>query len=241
MNQSAELDKLATALAKAQASLSGAKKSALNPHFKNNYATLQDVWEAAREVLAPNGLSVSQTYEPSDGRVLNLRTTLMHTSGQWLAGVISMAPQQANPQGIGSAATYARRYSLASILGIVADEDDDGNHASKGENEPDREKPVYRAPAPRSAPRQAEAPAEQESPSERQETASGWRSVIVPKFIKKYAGERLGKMPEKDLLWWAANYQPKPYQGQINQADIDFRDALTEAQNEINPPDVPFN
>lgn len=228
MNQSENLDQLAKALAQAQASLSGAKKSATNPHFKNDYATLQDVWNAAREVLAPNGLSVVQTYEATDGKLMNIRTTLLHTSGQWIAGVLSMAPQQATPQGIASASTYGRRYGLASILGIVADEDDDGNDAT----ELNRAPPVYRALATQ---RQPAPPPQAESPTTASESPAEWRQMIVPKFIKKYAGERLGKMPEKDLLWWCEHYEPKPWNGVIAQADIDFRAALTAAQKELNP------
>lgn len=238
MNQSNELDKLATALAKAQASLSGAKKSALNPHFKNNYATLQDVWEAAREVLAPNGLSVVQTYEATDGKLMNIRTTLLHSSGQWIAGVLSMAPQQANPQGIASASTYGRRYGLASILGIVADEDDDGNGASKGHDEPDRAKPVYRAPVDRPTPTYPKAP-ESPSTAKGQPNANGWRAVTVPPFIKKYAGGTLGDMEQKDVLWWANNYTPKPYKGEIHQKDLDLRAAFDAAMRELQPGQPP--
>jgi hypothetical protein len=234
MNQSEKLDQLATALAKAQASLSGAKKSALNPHFKNNYATLQDVWDAAREVLAPNGLSVVQTYEATDGKLMNIRTTLLHASGQWIAGVLSMAPQQANPQGIASASTYGRRYGLASILGIVADEDDDGNEATEG----GRAKPVYRAPvssatAPQTTVTARVVPTTQTGQVPRDHgNDNGWRAVTVPPFIKKYAGQTLGDMAEKDLLWWAANYTPKEFKGSIPQKDLDFRAALDAAQAE---------
>ena len=142
MNQSDQLDQLAPALAAAQASLHAAKKDKENPHFRSQYATLQSIWDAAREVLAPNGLSVIQTFEKTDGRLMDIRTTLLHKSGQWIAGVLSLAPQQANPQGIGSAITYGRRYALAAILGIVADEDDDGNQASHNDA------PQQRHPAP---------------------------------------------------------------------------------------------
>jgi len=222
MNQSEKLDQLATALAKAQASLSGAKKSATNPHFKNDYATLQDVWNAAREVLAPNGLSVVQTYEATDGKLMNIRTTLLHVSGQWIAGVLSMAPQQATPQGIASASTYGRRYGLASILGIVADEDDDGNNAE----EPGRAKTVYREPA-KAVSRPAAAP------SERLEgDPADWRTCPVPAFIKG-KGDTVGDMKENDLKWWHANYTPKPFKGAIAQGDIDFRDALDAAAAEL--------
>ena len=97
-------------------------------------------------------------------------------------------------------------------------------------------KPAHNPQEPRKVTEAAQTQTELEAPA----TVSEWRQMIVPKFIKKYAGERLGKMPEKDLLWWAANYTPKPYQGAISQADIDFRAALTAAQNELNPPDVNF-
>lgn len=217
MNQSEKIDQLATALSKAQPSLSAARKDATNPHFKSQYATLQSIWDAAREVLAPNGLSVVQTFEATDGKLMNIRTTLMHTSGQWIAGVLSMAPQQANPQGIGSAITYGRRYALASILGIVADEDDDGN----GSVEEGREKPVYRAPAGKSAPAHTESLPDDGSPAD-------WRKCPVPAFIKG-KGATVGEMSEKDLLWWGNNYTPKPFKGSIPQGDQDFRDALTAA------------
>lgn len=130
MNQSNELNHLATALAKAQASLSAAAKDGKNPHYKSKYATLQSIWDSAREVLAPNGLSVAQTFQQTDGAKMDITTTLLHSSGQWIAGTLSMIPQQSTPQGIGSAITYGRRYALAAMLGIVADEDDDGNAAS---------------------------------------------------------------------------------------------------------------
>jgi len=235
MPQSAEIKDLAKALAAAQSSLNAAKKDATNPHFRNQYATLQSVWDAAREVLAPNGLSIVQTFEATDGHRLDLTTTLLHTSGQWIAGTISMTPSKADPQGAGSAATYARRYSLAAILGIVADEDDDGEAASR----PPAAKPAQASvqvhyatgsgsshnlppPKPVQVPRDP-APAGNEN---------GWRAVTVPPFIKKYAGQTLGDMAEKDLLWWAANYTPKEFKGSIPQKDLDFRAALDAAQAE---------
>lgn len=138
MPQSAEIKDLATALAKAQEKLKPATKDGENPHFKSQYATLQSVWNAARAALTPNGLSVCQTFSETDGSSMAITTTLMHTSGQWISGTLTIRPTKADPQGIGSAVSYGRRYSLASIVGIVADEDDDGNAAS--------------APAPKPAP-----------------------------------------------------------------------------------------
>ncbi len=227
MNQSDQLDQIAPALAAAQASLNAAKKDKVNPHFKSQYATLQSVWDAAREVLAPNGLSVIQTFEKTDGKLMDIRTTLLHKSGQWIAGVLSLAPQQANPQGIGSAITYGRRYALAAILGIVADEDDDGNQASHSDEAP--RQASRPSPAPQSAPKRIETPVKA-APVK----SGGWRDMPVPKFIKKYAGATMGEMEGKDVLWWAENYTPKEFKGAISEADIAFRKALDVARDEIN-------
>ncbi len=220
MNQSEKLDLLATALAKAQASLSAAKKDRVNPHFKNHYATLESIWEAAREVLAPNGLSVVQTFEPTDGRLMNIRTTLMHTSGQWMAGVLSLAPQQATPQGIGSAITYGKRYSLGAILGIVTEEDDDGNQASHSEESP---RQAY-SPQP-IAPR---APTRTETPTAT--TSGDWRKVAI--HFGKQKGALLGEISEDSLAWWMFEWQPRPYQGKIDAEASGLRAALDRAKAE---------
>jgi hypothetical protein len=225
MSHSAEINHLAKALAAAQSSLSPAAKDAVNPHFRNHYASLGSVWDAAREVLGANGLSVVQTYAPNDGSRLDLVTTLLHESGQWISGTISMVPAKADPQGIGSAATYARRYSLASILGIVADEDDDGQKASMPSHAPAYQAPiatVMKPSKPVSVPSQPQA-----APAAAND--GSWRSMVVPKFIKKYAGQTLGDMPQRDLEWWAGNYTPKEFRGVIAQADLDLRSALDQA------------
>ena len=126
--QSEQVNDLAEALAKAQGSMRGAKKSADNPFFKSKYADLSEVWEACREALSSNGLSVTQTTNILDGQMV-METTLLHSSGQWLKGVYPIKPTKDDPQGMGSAITYCRRYSLAAMVG-VAQEDDDGNAAS---------------------------------------------------------------------------------------------------------------
>lgn len=130
MNTSEAIDQIATALAKAQGEIKGAAKDSTNPHFKSSYADLASVWEACRAALSKNGLSVIQTPDTTADGVF-LYTTLAHSSGQWIRGVMPVRPVQDTPQGLGSALTYARRYSLASMVG-VAPEDDDGNAASAG-------------------------------------------------------------------------------------------------------------
>ena len=124
MQKSEEINELATALTKAQGGLEGAKMDGVNPFFKAKYATLASVWDACRKPLTDNGLSVVQTCSVGESEGLILDTTLLHTSGQWISGELAIKPTKNDPQGIGSAITYARRYGLAAIIGICPEDDD---------------------------------------------------------------------------------------------------------------------
>ena len=130
MNHSEQLNELATALAKAQGSIKSAVKGKENPFFKSQYADLPAVMEACRKALSDNGLALSQVTE-FDGADCWLETMLIHSSGQWLRGRYPVRPVKNDPQGLGSAQTYARRYALMAMVGVVAEnEDDDANAAS---------------------------------------------------------------------------------------------------------------
>ena len=123
------IGKLAEALSKAQAEIKGALKDSTNPHFKNDYADLESVWEACRIPLTKNGLSVTQV-NGRDEHGIYLRTILLHSSGESVSGdtPILLGARQ-DMQALGSAITYARRYGLSAIVGI-APRDDDGELAS---------------------------------------------------------------------------------------------------------------
>mgnify|MGYP001610043204 FL=1 len=146
------IEKLAEALAKAQAVIKGAPKSSesadssSNTRFKFKYADLAEVWEAIRKPLTDNGLSVIQLpgWDKDTGRA-TLKTILLHTSGQNISSVMSMRPSQDSPQAIGSVLTYLRRYTLAAMVGVVQ-EDDDGQDASRPETE---QRPPEKKPAPK--------------------------------------------------------------------------------------------
>lgn len=125
--QSEQTSELSAALAKAQAETKAASFDKVNPHFKNKYASLAAVIDAIREPFAKNGLSYTQTTEMRDGGFV-LVTSLRHASGQWIASEYPL-PVAAKPQDLGSALTYARRYSLSAIACIAADEDDDAEGA----------------------------------------------------------------------------------------------------------------
>ena len=128
MDFSKELNELFTALAIAQGQMKNVTKDKSNPFFKSQYADLASCWEACREPLSKNGLSIIQNSNFSEGEV-TINTILAHKSGQWIANKLSMRPQKQDPQGIGSTITYGRRYELMAIVGL-APEDDDGNSAS---------------------------------------------------------------------------------------------------------------
>lgn len=129
MQTSEQINELAAALSKAQGKITGALKDSENPFFKSKYADLASCWDAAREQLAANGLAVIQTTSVGDNGAAVVTTMLAHSSGQWVRDTIALMPVKGDPQGMGSCYTYARRYSLAAIVGI-AQVDDDGNAAS---------------------------------------------------------------------------------------------------------------
>lgn len=130
MTHSESIAKIASAIVKAQGELNTVAKDATNPHYRSRYATLHGIVESTRETLRKHGLAVVQTFGQTDGTYIDLTTTLLHESGEWMSGILTVRPAKPDAQGIGSAATYARRYSLSAIIGIVTDDDDDGNIAS---------------------------------------------------------------------------------------------------------------
>lgn len=144
MTHSEQIGELAAALSAAQGEVRGATKDSENPHFRQKYADLASVWDACRDAMAKHGLAVAQFPESGDGATVTVVTTLTHKSGQWMSGSLTMKPAKADPQGIGSCITYARRYALAAAVG-VAPEDDDGNAATGNGSAP----PAARQVAPR--------------------------------------------------------------------------------------------
>ena len=128
MNKSESIKELATALNKAQAEMSGAKKKATNPFFKSKYSDMNAVVDAVRIPFCDNGLSYSQ-FPIFNDKCVGVETILMHSSGEWISSTLMLPMTKQDPQAAGSAITYARRYSLQAIAGIPS-EDDDGNTAS---------------------------------------------------------------------------------------------------------------
>ena len=127
--QSTEISELAKALINVQRTIQPAVKDATNPFVQNRYATLNSVMDSCREALLGNSIWMTQFPVPAEPGYLGLVTKLTHAeSGQWQSSLAVVPLPKADPQGMGSAMTYARRYALSAMLGIVTD-DDDGEDA----------------------------------------------------------------------------------------------------------------
>jgi hypothetical protein len=119
---------LAKALVAAQKATESIKKAASNPAFKSKYADLAHVVEGVVPALNAAGVAVIQS-PGNDGDMVSVTTVLLHESGSSLTGILKLRPSKTDPQGVGSAITYGRRYALLAMSG-AAPEDDDGNAAS---------------------------------------------------------------------------------------------------------------
>lgn len=124
MIKSESIAKLAASLVKAQREMSNAKKDAKNPFFKSVYADLNSVREAVTPALHDQGISVLQLNLHENGKNF-VRTTLLHESGEYICSDTEIVVKEAsNPQALGSAISYARRYGLSSMLSVGAQDDD---------------------------------------------------------------------------------------------------------------------
>lgn len=214
MNTSEQINELAVALAKAQAAIQPAAKDKQNPAFRSRYADLASVWDACRAALTENGLSVVQIpTDAGEGRI-GLITTLLHSSGQWISGLLVLPLVKNDPQGAGSALTYARRYALSAMVGVVADEDDDGNGASGRQAPPQqRAQPATYTPP----------PAEQ-APSENVQAKLrflAFASEVVGKPIRSWADA---------LKVWKTNYDEPQTMDEWRAAASAFRAAVKPTQ-----------
>jgi hypothetical protein len=197
MQKSESIKDLAVALAKAQAEIMGAHKDSANPYFNSRYADLASVWDACRDPLSKNGLSIVQTCGIENGMV-SVETMLLHKSGQYISDVLQMKPVREkkgegfvpadDPQAIGSCITYARRYSVAAMAGVCP-EDDDGNVASgRGASS----SPAMNRKPPRD-------PSAGFDPT--------WREVTI--HFGTHKDKKLGELEAKSIHWYYAEWMPK--------------------------------
>jgi hypothetical protein len=126
MKKSDNITNIATALVKFQSTVSKVTKEASNPFFKSRYASLANILDTIQKPLTECGLAISQFPD-----VDALTTIIIHSeSGEWMeSSYVMPLAKQNDPQAMGSAITYARRYALGSILNLNIDNDDDGEKA----------------------------------------------------------------------------------------------------------------
>jgi ERF superfamily len=125
---STNLTKISAALLKAQKTMTSAKKDASNPFFKSRYADLNSVIEACKDALNDNEITILQPHVHEAGANF-VETTLLHSSGEYISSqTLIQVAKQNDPQALGSAISYARRYGLQSLVSLPA-EDDDGEAA----------------------------------------------------------------------------------------------------------------
>ena len=124
MKRSDNIASISKAMSTAQSKICAAKKDSQNPHFKSRYADLASVWDACREQLTANKISVFQPVEVDEAGRVNVTTLLAHESGEWIESTLSLRPMKDDPQAVGSAITYGRRYGLAAMVGVAPDDDD---------------------------------------------------------------------------------------------------------------------
>jgi len=132
MKHSEQINEIATALAKAQGEMRTVTKDkrANAGKYGYTYASFAAVVESIIGPLSRNGLSFAQTFDQTDKSV-TVTSRVLHTSGQWIEGNCTIPVAGNNAQAVGSAITYGRRYGLCSLVGVVADDDDDAQEAQR--------------------------------------------------------------------------------------------------------------
>lgn len=131
MKTSEEIKDIASAMSKAQAVMKAAHKDSTNPAYRSKYADFTAIWDACRGPLTTNGLTVWQDVQSTEGGV-SVTTRVVHASGQWVEFgplTVPLPQTKQDAHAVGSATSYAKRYALSAAVGVVADDDDDGNAA----------------------------------------------------------------------------------------------------------------
>ncbi len=161
MKQSESITELVKALSAFQGAMKSVPKAKTNSYFNSKYADLDAIWDTCREPLKDNGFSLVQTTDSDPDGNLFLETTLFHNSGEYMVSVYPITPMRqvkdvgweasGDPQSLGSAITYARRYAMSAMLGISAEDDDDAEGAMNRENKTPVQRPTRQASAARPA------------------------------------------------------------------------------------------
>lgn len=135
-SKSESINKIAIALVAFSSDVKSISHDSTNPHFKSQYTSLDHMIDVTKPLLHKHGLTVMQ-FPGGDGEKITVRTMILHDSGEWIESEpLTLKAVKTDPQGAGSAITYARRYSYAAALSLSLGDDDDGNGASQAPAQP---------------------------------------------------------------------------------------------------------
>lgn len=155
-NKSETITKIAAALVAFNGEVKSISHDSENQHFRSQYTSLDHMIDETKPVLHKHGLTVMQ-FPGGDGERITIRTMILHDSGEWIESEpLTLRPVKLDPQGAGSAITYARRYSYAAALSLSLGDDDDGNAASAGQ--PQNTRPAAQSQPNQQRPSQPAAP-----------------------------------------------------------------------------------
>lgn len=171
MQTSEKIGNIAAALCQFQGTVSNPKKDSVNPHFRSKYADLDAIITAIRPALLETGLSFIQNQVRDEQGNIGVYTMILHKSGEFFQlDPVYVTLDKKTAQGIGSALTYAKRYSLSMAFGIAADEDDDANSITPPPNQPQRTQnkpqPQTKQKPEQQTPQQVEQPKPQSTPKQ---------------------------------------------------------------------------
>lgn len=185
MKHSESMSKIAPALLEVQRKLEAIPKDEKRNNFGKRYTNLGTILRVAKEALNGNDMVILQGGDGStlNGH-LNIETTILHTSGEYISGTFSVPYGDMTPQKAGSAITYARRYSAAALLGMVSEEDDDGEASSVPAQKSIEKKALPKAP-PKAAPKPQSKPKPTEARSSEELKEGAIKSIMACMESKK--------------------------------------------------------
>ena len=208
------MSELAKALLAFQKNAPRIQKDSINPHFRSRFPSLHGLMDVVLPELNAQGVLLMQLPTVVDGLGSALRTVLTHAeTGESVEDIMLLNAAKDDPQGQGSALTYARRYALMAALGLVADEDDDGNASSgagrtaTGTDSPAGSPQAGSTPAPDN-PADAARAAQEAAKEARTPTDDGSpHNVVLP--FGKHKGATLGQVPHEYVEWLVSNFEPR--------------------------------
>lgn len=221
--QSETLAKLSEALSKAQGAMRPAVRDHTNPFFKTKYADLASVWESIRKPLSDNNLAITQAITETTPTSITIETRLLHASGEYITSVMSMPTGKGDIQALGSAISYGRRYSLSALIGVVSDDEDDGE-AAKGT-------PQKGAPTAKPAPKSNLVEAAEEVPFDDGPTSEA-PDAAAKEVSRKRRNVRLGELFRLATEFYGADGVVFAMKAHIKKMGLESSKDMTDAQIE---------